>query len=81
MNIRVRKDWALLIYPLRRPFSRLALGSTGFTQADLQQFGQRASQVSNYDLSEMIGYGHIWPDFYQHQSIADALVDWVYFRD
>jgi hypothetical protein len=81
LNIRVRNDWALLIYPLRRPFSRRALGSAGFTEGDMHQFGSRASQVCNYDLSEMIGYGHIWPDIYQHQSIADALVDWVYFRD
>lgn len=79
LNIRVCKDWALIIYPLRRPFSRRALGSAGFTGDDLSQLGHRASQVANYDLSEMIGYGHIWPEFYQHQSIANELVDWVYF--
>ena len=81
LNIQVRKDWALMIYPLRRPFSKRALGSTGFTERDMMQFGRRASQVCNYDLSEMIGYGHIWPEFYQHQSIANELVNWVYFRD
>jgi hypothetical protein len=81
LNIRVRKDWALLIYPLRRPFSRSALGSAGFTEGDMRQFGSRASQVRNYDLSDLIGYGHVWPDFYQHPSIADSLVDWVYFCD
>ena len=81
LNIQVRKDWALMVYPLRKPFSRRALGSAGFTQGDLEQFGHRASQVANYDLSEMIGYGHIWPEFYQHQSIANELVDWVYFVD
>lgn len=81
LNIRVRKDWALIIYPLRRPFSRRALGSAGFTQGDMDRLGHRASQVSNYDLSEMIGYGHIWPEFYEHQSIANELVDWVYFRN
>ncbi len=81
LNIRVRKDWALMIYPLRRPFSKRALGSTGFTERDLMQFGRQASQVCNYDLSEMIGYGHIWPEFYQHQSIADELVNWIYFRN
>ena len=81
LNIRVRKDWALMIYPLRRPFSKRALGSAGFTERDMMQFGSRASQVCNYDLSEVIGYGHIWPEFYQHQSIADELVNWVYFRD
>ena len=81
LNIQVRKDWALMIYPLRRPFSKRALGSAGFTERDLMQFGSRASQVCNYDLSAMIGYGHIWPEFYQHQSIANELVNWVYFRD
>ncbi|NQV23228.1 MAG: hypothetical protein HQ518_02575 [Rhodopirellula sp.] len=81
LNIRVRKDWALMIYPLRKPFSRRALGSAGFTEGDLDRFGYQASQVANYDLSELIGYGHIWPEFYQHPSIADALVDWVYFQE
>ena len=81
LNIRVRKDWALLLYPLRKPFSPRALGSSGFTESDLQQLGYRASQVANYDLSELIGYGHIWPEFYQHESIADALVPWVYFSE
>jgi hypothetical protein len=79
LNIRVRRDWALLIYPLRKPFSTRALGSAGFTPGDVRRFGNRASQVSNYDLSELIGYGHIWPEFYKHQSVADALAEWVYF--
>ena len=79
LNVRVHKDWALMVYPLRKPFSRRALGSSGFTQGDLERFGGRACQVANYDLSEMIGYGHIWPEFYQHQSIANELVSWVYF--
>lgn len=81
LNIRVRKDWALMIYPLRKPFSPRALGSAGFTRSDFRRLGHRASQVANYDLSELIGYGHIWPEFYQHQSVADSLVEWVYFHD
>jgi hypothetical protein len=79
LNIQVRKDWALMIYPLRKPFSPRALGSAGFTQGDLRSMGDEASHVANYDLSELIGYGHIWPRFYEHSSIADALVPWVYF--
>jgi hypothetical protein len=78
LNIRVRKDWALLLYPLRRPFSSRALGSAGFTPGDIRRFGSRASQVSNYDISELIGYGHVWPEFYKHPSLADSLVPWVY---
>lgn len=81
LNIRVRKDWALLLYPLRKPFSPRALGSAGFTTGDLQCLGPRASQVSNYDLSELIGTGHIWPEFYRHQSLACELVPWIYFAD
>lgn len=80
LNIRVRKDWALMIYPLRKPFSPRALGSAGFTRSDLRRFGDRGSQVANYDVSDLIGYGHIWPEFYKHPSLADALVEWVYFQ-
>lgn len=81
LNIRVRKDWALLIYPLRRPFSTLALGACGFTQRDFGRLNADASHVANYDLSELIGWGHIWPEFYAHPSLATELVPWVYFVD
>jgi hypothetical protein len=81
LNVRVRKDWALLLYPLRKPFSTRALGSAGFTTDDLQRLGPRASQVANYDISELIGTGHVWPEFYQHQSLACELVPWIYFAD
>jgi hypothetical protein len=81
LNLRVRQDWALLLYPLRRPFSSRALGSAGFTPGDIRRLGPRGSQVKNYDISELIGYRHIWPEFYQHPSLADSLVPWIYFLD
>lgn len=79
LNIQVRNDWALAIYPLRKPFSSRALGSTGFTRGDRRRFDGQAPHVANYDLSGLIGYGHIWPKYYEHSSVADALVPWVYF--
>lgn len=81
LNMNAKDDWALWFYPLRKPFSKFALGSVGFTESDLVRLGPRASQVVNYDVSRLLGRGHIWPEFYQHSSLASTLVPWVYFTD
>ncbi|MBI1312286.1 hypothetical protein GC176_13435 [bacterium] len=81
LNLKSRSDWALAIYPLRRPFSRLALGQTGFTSRDLRQLGSRAGQVADFDVSEQLGVNHIWPCFYERPEIAAALVPWIYFTE
>ncbi len=81
LNLRAKYDWALNIYPMRRPFSRLALGQSGFTSKDRQQLGDRAPQVADFDVSEALGVGHIWPRYYEQPGIAAAIVPWVYFLE
>ncbi len=81
LNLRARYDWALSIYPLRRPFSRRALGQSGFTTKDRELLGVRAQQVADYDVSDALGVGHIWPRYYEQPGIAAAIVPWVYFTE
>jgi hypothetical protein len=81
LSLRSKYDWALSIYPLRRPFSRLALGQCGFTTKDRQALGARAQQVADLDVSDMLGAGHIWPRYYEQPGIAAAIVPWVYFTE
>ena len=81
LNLRSKLDWALSIYPLRRPFSRRALGQSGFTSKDRQRLGARAQQIANLDVSRELGVGHIWPCYYEHPEIAASIVPWVYFTE
>lgn len=79
LNLRCRQDWALFFYPLREPFSRHALGRGGFSDTDLQQLGADAQRLWELDVTDHVGHGHIWPTYYEHPQLAQALVPWVYF--
>ncbi|MHC4879894.1 MAG: hypothetical protein ACYTGL_25870 [Planctomycetota bacterium] len=81
LNLQSSFDWALGIYPLRRPFSRRALGQSGFTSGDLRRLGDRSQQVANFDVSKELGIGHTWPRYYERPEIAAALVPWIYFTE
>ncbi len=61
--------------------SRLALGQSGFTSKDRQRLGDRAPQVADFDVSKVLGVGHIWPRYYEQPGIATAIVPWVYFTE
>lgn len=81
LNLQSKFDWALSIYPLRRPFSRRALGQAGFTSGDRRLLGVRGQQVANFDVSNELGVGHIWPRYYERPEIAAAIVPWIYFTE
>lgn len=81
LNLQSKHDWALSIYPLRRPFSRRALGQTGFTSGDRRRLKHHAARAVNLDCSQELGIGHIWPRYYERPELAAAIVPWVYFTD
>lgn len=81
INLRTRKDWALWFYPLRKPFSPASLGRKGFTSRDLQKLGEHATQVAELDVTEYVGVGHIWPNYYDRPEIATAIAPVVYFAE
>ncbi len=81
LNLQSKFDWALSIYPLRRPFSRRALGQAGFTSKDRRLLGARSQQVANFDVSDSLGVGHIWPCYYERPEIAAAIAPWIYFTE
>ena len=81
LNLKAPGDWALAVYPLRRPFSSRPLGQTGFTSSVRRRLGQWSNQAHDLDVSRHLGIGHIWPKFYAHYDIACAIVPWVYFTD
>lgn len=81
LNLKSQYDWALGFYPLRRPFSRTALGRTGFTQRDVMRQGNRAQKVSELDVTRRIGSRHIFPFYYRHPSISKSLAPYVGFTE
>lgn len=81
INLRTRKDWALWFYPLRKPFSPAALGRKGFSKRDLEMLGEHSAQVAELDVTEYVGVGHIWPNYYDRPEIAAAIAPIVYFNE
>ena len=80
INLRNECDLALALYPLRRPFSSRALARAGFTVKDQRKLGDRVLQVSELDVSPIIGKGHSWPSYCRQPGIAAAVASYVYFE-
>jgi hypothetical protein len=79
LNLYNPADIALHIYPLRAPFSRQALGDTGFTRWDRARLGGSSCKAIDFDVSPHIGLGHSWPYYHSTPRIADAIAPYAYF--
>jgi len=78
LNMKSRKDWALAVYPLRKPFSPRALGQVGFTAKDTVRLGDAACRIAEVDVTSSIGAGHIWPRYTERPDFAQLLLPWLY---
>ncbi len=81
LNLKNSHDPALKIYPLRRPFSSRALGQAGFTSKDRRELGGWSNRAVDMDLSDLIGHGHFWPEYFQRPAIARSIANYVFFPD
>jgi hypothetical protein len=81
VNLQNQRDLALSLYPLGRPFSRQALGRSGFKLNDRAQLGWRNSTVIEADVSLLIGRTHWWPEYYGRPEIAELIAPYVYFME
>lgn len=81
LNLQNRIDPALLLYPMRHPGSRRALGLTGLTRADRRELGVRSSQVRDLDVTESIGCRHIWPSWTAEKSIACRASSYLFWPE
>jgi hypothetical protein len=81
MNLQNHMDPALKIYPLRRIGSSRALGCTGFTEKDQRELGESRRRVSNWDVSETIGMGHLWPNYVKRPALASQLRNYFFYAD
>lgn len=81
INLRNHTDLPLQFYPLRRPISARALAITGLTRRDRMQLGDWNQKIIDYDVTDLIGIGHIWSHYYNQPDIATAIRHYVYFDD
>lgn len=81
VNLRNKKDRALLFYPILAPISRRALARTGFTYLDRRALGDCLSRVNDIDVSKCVGAGHMFPNYYSHPEIAETIMPAIYFSD
>lgn len=81
LNIRNECDLALGLYRFRKPFGRRAISRSGFTRKDVARMGQLTARVAEMDVTDIVGTGHMWPNYYTRPEIACGLVPWVYFEE
>ena len=81
LNLKNRHDPALMLYPLRHPFSGHSLGTTGFTRRDRKSLRSWSPKVQDYDVTQLIGYGHMWPRYLEHQRLAWLIRNFVFFPE
>jgi Alpha/beta hydrolase family len=74
-------DIVLTFYPLRKPFSKRALGERGLSHRDLRQLGPLSSKVAVLDVTRSVQTGHVWQHYYSCPEIAAAIAPYIYYLD
>ena len=81
LNVHNTCDLALCVYPLRRPFSNIALGKSGLSKRDRRALGDAAGRVMDVNVRAEIGTGHLWDNYFEEPSIAETIVPYLAFAD
>ncbi len=81
LNLVNRRDRALGFYPLHRPLTLAAAARSGFTAGDRQSIGPQNRKLVDYDVTERVGTGHVWPTYYTNAGIAQSISPYVFFHD
>jgi esterase/lipase superfamily enzyme len=79
INLQNRKDLALAVYPLHRPFAGRALGRIGLLRRDTRKLGGETQKITNLDVTEIEGHNHLWPGYFQSPEIAAAIAPVIYY--
>lgn len=81
VNLRNKTDFPLLAYPMRRPLAKKALAITGITHRDRATMGDWGDKIIDHDVTDRIGYGHLWCHYYRDQTIAAEIRHYIYFDE
>jgi len=79
LNLRNRHDPALLVYPLRHPFSGKSLAISGFTDGDRRELQGWSTRVADYDVTHLIGCRHGWPRYLAQLQLAWSVRRYLFF--
>jgi hypothetical protein len=79
LNIRNRMDGVLNLYPLLTPFLHRAIGQAGFRRKDLMRIGGNVEKIVEYDVTQLVGAGHMISHYAPHPQIRAAFVPYLYF--
>jgi Alpha/beta hydrolase family len=74
-------DIVLTFYPLRKPFSKRALGERGLSYRDVCRLGPLAGKVAVLDVTRLVQSGHVLQHYYVCPQIAAAIAPYVYYLD
>lgn len=78
VNMQNKRDLALGLYPVVRPFSASPLARSGFTYYDNRVQGQLALKTIDVDVTRDIKHQHTWPYYYRLPHIAQIIAPYVY---
>ena len=81
LNLRNSQDFALTLYPLRRPFGVESLGRRGFRTQDRTAFAPFLKKIRELEIAPLLGPGHTWPHYYGNPQIAQAVTPYVYYTN
>jgi len=79
LNLRNRHDAALMLYPLRHPFSGHSMATMGINSGDRSRLGRQTRRVFQCDVTHLIGYRHMWPGYVAHPQLAWTIRNYVFF--
>ena len=78
VNLRNRRDGALLFYPLARPFSGAAIARKGFSRRDNAKIGWQSQKIIEHDVTVDLQLRHTWPNYYNNPYIGKLLSHYIY---
>lgn len=81
VNMKNRGDTALSFYTMRSFVSAEALARIGWTARDRARMGWLSAKAIEIDISNMVGWGHMWHHYSSRPAIARTMMPYVYYAD
>ncbi|WP_166821870.1 lipase family protein [Thalassoroseus pseudoceratinae] len=81
LNVVNRSDYSLQLYPLRRPFSDVAIGHVGLGTAGSAYLGPYRERYRDFDATRFLRATHGWDAYLREPEIAQVMANTVFFSE
>lgn len=81
LNMVNRSDYSLQLYPLRRPFSDVAIGHVGLGTTGSAYLGPYRDRYRDFDVTNLLGARHGWDAHLTQPRIAQVMANTVFFSE